>query len=180
MSRATVAGLASPHPLAELLPAVFREDPFTRDLVGGLDQVLAPVFLTLDCLSAYLDPHLAPEDFLEWLAGWVGVELDETWPLGRRRALVWRAAEVLGLRGTVEGLTAYVEIFTGGTVQISESGGVAWSPHTGGSLPGEPYPRMAVRVIVDDPSTVSVRALDRLVAAAKPGHVVHQVEVVGQ
>jgi phage tail-like protein len=178
--RAVVAGLATAHPMGTMLPAVFQEDPFTQAFVAGLDEVLAPVFMTLDSLGAYLDPGVAPEDFLEWLAGWMGLELDETWPLERRRLLVRRAVQVFSMRGTVPGLIAHVEIFSGGTAQISESGGVAWSPTSGGSLPGEAHPRMAVRVIVDDPSTVSVSTLDRLVTAAKPGHVVHQVEVVGR
>jgi phage tail-like protein len=180
MARAGVDGLATPHPLQALLPAVFQEDPFTGGLAAGLDEVLAPVFVTLDCLAAYVDPRLAPEDFLSWLAAWVGVELDESWPVERRRELVLRAVQILGMRGTVEGLLAQVEIFTGGVAQVSESGGVAWSQTAGGALPGEPQPRMAVRVIVDHPDAVSVRALDQLVAAAKPGHVVHQVEVVAR
>ena len=35
-----------------------------------------------------------------------------------------------------------------------------------------------VRVTVDDPSTISVARLDALVAAAKPAHITHKVEVV--
>jgi phage tail-like protein len=36
-----------------------------------LHEVLAPVVATIDCLGAYLDPALTPEDFLRWLGGWV-------------------------------------------------------------------------------------------------------------
>ena len=46
-------------------------------LTTGLDQVLAPVFSTLDGLEAYVDPGTAPSDFLDWLASWVGIELDQ-------------------------------------------------------------------------------------------------------
>ena len=176
--RGVVAYLPSPHPLGEHLPAVYQEDPFTRGLMAGLDEVLAPILATLDCLAAYIDPRLAPEDFLAWLSGWVGADLDESWPLERCRAFVARSVELYRRRGTVAGLIAHVEVFTGGRVEIAETGGVTWSRDRGTDLPGEPVPRLAVRVAVDDPSTVSARALDRLVAAAKPAHVIHQVEVV--
>ena len=43
-----------------------------------------------------------------------------------------------GLRGTASGLGQQVEIYTGGTVEIVENGGTAWSIDPGGELPGQP------------------------------------------
>src|SRR4029453_7641000 len=71
--RATAAGLATPPPIGEHLPALFQEDEFAQRFVGALDEVLAPVFAVLDCLDAYLDPWLAPPDFVDWLADWVAL-----------------------------------------------------------------------------------------------------------
>jgi len=88
--RAAVPGLPTAVPLSAMLPGIFQEDPFTVRFVSGFDDVLAPILSTLDCLPAYFDPSLAPEDFLGWLAGWVGLSLDENWPLERRRDLVAR------------------------------------------------------------------------------------------
>ncbi|MGW2874684.1 hypothetical protein ACWDCZ_41715, partial [Kitasatospora sp. NPDC001225] len=68
MTRAAVPGLPSPHPIGELLPALFAEDDFAQRFTAGLDTVLAPVFATLDNLPAYFQPGLAPADFLDWLA----------------------------------------------------------------------------------------------------------------
>ena len=82
--RGMVAGLASPHPLGAALPALYQEDAFAQRLTASLDEVLSPIFASLDGLASYLDPALAPDDFLDWLAGWVGVSLDETWPIERR------------------------------------------------------------------------------------------------
>lgn len=177
--RGTVAGLPSPAPLVGLLPGVFQEDVVTQNLTAALDEVLAPVFATLDSLHAHVDPLLCPEDFVDWLSGWVGLVLDETWPIERRRALVAQAVAVYRMRGTVAGLRAEVAIFTGGTVEVHDNGGTAWSVTPGGELPGEPTPRLAVRVTVDDPAAVRESTLDALVAAAKPAHVVHRVEIVG-
>jgi len=178
--RGLVPGLNSPVPIVSLLPGIYQDDDFTRQFTGAFDDVLAPVFTTLDCLDAYFDPWLAPEDFLEWLAGWVGVVIDERWPLDRSRAFIANIAELYRWRGTVRGLAAELSIYTGGDVEISESGGVDWSLTPGGPLPGDDQPRMAVRVSVDDPSAISEGTVDRMVAAAKPAHVIHVVEIAAR
>jgi phage tail-like protein len=176
--RGLMPGAEVPISLGEMLPGVYQEDLFTMEWCKGLDENLAPVFATLDCLPFYIDPVMAPSDFLDWLGSWVGMVLDENWPLARRRAAIAHAMELFRLRGTLTGLARHVEIFTGGQVSIADSGGVATNSTPGGTLPGEPVPRLAVRVVVDDPSSVNEAALDRIVAGAKPAHVVHRVEVV--
>jgi phage tail-like protein len=176
--RGLVRDLATPHPLIDTLPALFQEDPFTQRFVSAFDAALAPIFVTLDNLPWYLDPWLAPEDFLEWLASWFGMELDESWSVDRRRALVAKAFDFYRMRGTVSGLKAQLEALTGGTVELHETGGVATSTTAGGALPGSPNFALLVRVSVDDPATVNASRLDRLVAAAKPAHVTHKLEVV--
>lgn len=178
MRDGTVAGVRSPHPLIEGMPGLYQEDDFTQRWLSALDDSLAPVFLALDSMPAYLDPQLTPDDFLDWLAGWVGVLLDENWPIERRRAFVAQAAELYRLRGTTAGLAAHVRIFTGGEVEILESGGVHWSKRSGSDLPGTPGYRIEVRVSGTD-TPVDPARLDALVASAKPAHVVHRVRVSG-
>jgi phage tail-like protein len=176
--RGLIPRLESPHPLGEHLPALFQEDGFAQRLADAFDEVLAPALLSLDNLDAYLDPALAPEDFLEFLAGWVGIALDETWPVERRRALVASAAELYRLRGTVQGLRAHVAIFTGGEVDIEENGAAAYSMAPGGAVPGTPELRLHVRVHLADPKSTSAARLDTLVAGAKPAHLPHTIEIV--
>jgi phage tail-like protein len=176
--RGEIAGLDSPVPLSGLMPSIFQEDPFTCQLCAGLDSVLAPIFATLDCLEAYVDPMLTPEDFLDWLAQWVGVVLREDSPIDRKRALIARAVDLFRLRGTVDGLREELMLHTGGEVEINETGGVAWSQTPGTPLPGQPVPRMAVRVTVDDTSTIRKSWIEEIVAASTPAHVIHQVELV--
>jgi phage tail-like protein len=179
-SRAAVPTLISPHPLGGSLPALYQEDEFAQSLTSGLDAVLAPIFSSLDNLEAYLDPGLAPEDFLDWLGGWVGLVVDETWPLDRRRAFISRAHELYRMRGTAKGLAAHVELFSGGQVEIEEPGGTSWSVTTGTAPPGSTGFNVVVRVRVDDPATVDQPRLNALVAAAKPAHLTHRVEVVAR
>jgi phage tail-like protein len=176
--RGTIAGLASPHPLGPALPALYQDDDFAQAMLAALDEVLAPVVNTLDNLDSYFDPHLTPDDFLTWLGSWVGIAIDETWSVERRREVVARAVELYRLRGTAVGLGQQVEIYTGGAVEIVENGGTAWSIDPGGELPGSPKPLLVVRVRVDDPKAIDALRLDALVAAAKPAHVEHRVEIM--
>ena len=123
--RGTVAGLGTPYPLETLLPSVLQEDFFTRRLMAGVDEVLAPAISTLDCLEAYLNPLLAPEDFLEWVSTWFSEVLDENWPPQRRRRFVAGAVEMFRTRGTVAGLRRELELSTGGQVKTGVADGHA-------------------------------------------------------
>ncbi|HEY4189967.1 MAG TPA: phage tail protein [Candidatus Limnocylindrales bacterium] len=176
--RGLVAGLGNPHPLGPSLPALYQDDDFVQRMLDGFDAVLAPVISTIDNFDSYLDPWLTPDDFLIWLAGWVGISLDEGWEEERRRAIVARAVELYRLRGTAAGLAGQVEIQTGGSVEIVENGATGWSVDPGGDLPGSPEPLVVVRVTVPDPKAIDTQRLDTMVAAAKPAHVMHRIEIV--
>jgi len=176
--RALVPGLRSPHPLGPVLPAIYQDDDFAQRLLDGLDAVVAPIYNTLDNFDAYLDPWLTPADFLDWLAGWVGIALDDSWDENRRRAIVARAVDLYRMRGTAVALAGQVEIQTGGKVEIIENGATSWSVDPGGELPGSPEPLVVVRVTVPDPKAVDGTRLDALVSAAKPAHVMHRIELV--
>jgi phage tail-like protein len=175
--RGLLPGLPSPHPLADTLPGIYREDTFVRRLCDGLDPVLAPVLLTLDCLPAYLDPDTAPPDVLRWLAAWIGVGFEEGDPPDRRRLLMRSAVDGYGLRGTVEGIRSAVRAVFDVDPEVEESGGVGWSRDPAAPLPGSAAPTLVVRLWTEDPSTVDVERLDTVVRAAKPAHVLHRVEV---
>jgi len=172
-----VPRLPSAHPIGLSLPGVYLEDEFAQNFVGGLDEVLAAVFLTVDCLEYYLDPWLTPEDFLPWLGGWVGVELDERWPRHRARAVVANAARTQIRSGTRRSLLAMVRMMTGGQVEIHESGGASWSQQPGGDAPGSPTPRLHVIVRVPNPSTVDRAGLERAIRDAHPAHMPCEIEV---
>jgi phage tail-like protein len=161
-----------------MLPGLYQEDDFARRLTSGLDDVLAPVFCTLDNLDAYFDPNLAPADFIGWLAGWVGLTLDENWPVERQRALIAQAAELYRWRGTARGLAAHLALYTGTEPEILDTGGCQWSKTPGAPLPSTAEARVTVRVRVADPSSVDRRRIERIVTAAKPAHVLHEIEVL--
>ena len=176
--RGALEGLETPHPLGHQLPALYQEDDFAQRVLCALDDVMAPIYCTLDNLECYLDASLAPTDFVEWLAGWVGLALDENWPIERQRALVAGAAELYRWRGTVRGLAAYVAVYTGSDPTIEESGGISWSSRPGSPVPGTRRPAVRVRVPVPDPSPEKKARVEAIVAAARPADVAYEVEVV--
>jgi phage tail-like protein len=177
--RSEVPGLATPYPLAAMVPSFMQEDGFLTRLTAGLDDVLAPAISVLDCLDAYVDPLLAPPDFVTWLAAWVGAPLDENWVEARRRESVLAAATLHRMRGTAEGVRALVSMATGADVEVVEQGHVTFSrTPTDPAAPDPPW--LHVRVLTDQPEAIRLAALEELVSAAKPAHVPHTIEVVAR
>ena len=178
--RGMVAGLPSAVPLAAGLPAVLQEDAFLQRFLLAFDDALAPVFTTLDGLDSYLNPSLAPEDFLNWLADWVGVRLDESWSTARRRDVVAHAAAIHRRRGTVPGVADAVRLAVGGVVdvEVEDSGGTTWSSTPGTELPGRPAAMLHIRVYAAAREDVNIRRLEGIVNAVKPAHVPHTLEIV--
>lgn len=180
-ARRTATGLPTQQPIIRVMPSIYQDGGFLEQFTGGLDAVLAPIYASLDCLSAYVDPSVAPPDFLEWLGTWVGLQLEEDWTLDRRRHLVANAAELFAERGTVAGLEAEIELYTGGTATITEPGGV-WAS----ALPTDAATRLArgssdrtVNVTVDVPNAATVNwpALQALIRDAVPAHLAVEIEL---
>jgi phage tail-like protein len=175
--RAGIAALASPHPLIGLLPSIFADDSFAVRWTEGFDQVLAPVIGTVDCLGAYVDPLLAPEDFTRWLAGWFGVLLDENWSMAAQRAVIAEAVALYRMRGTMAGLRRHLELVVDGEVRIKESGGVSWSVRPRPEPPTDVGHWVRVVVTPAPRSLTSKAAVEAVIRAAKPVGVLHSVEV---
>jgi phage tail-like protein len=176
--RGLVPGTRTPQPLLDLLPAVLQEDPVIERLTAALDEVLAPAFASLNCLPAYLDPRLAPGDFLTGLAGWVGVLLSDDWPEQQRRDAVVHAVELHRCRGTAWGLQWQLDLMTEGRAEVVDSGGVRWSRNPTGEPAAEPA-ELVVRVRGTGMSERALEATRELVAWAKPAHVPHRIDVTG-
>lgn len=178
--RGMVPGLGSAVPMATRLPAVLQDDAFVQRLLLAFDDALAPVFTTLDGLACYINPRLAPEDFLDWLAQWVDVKVHDSWHIDRRRDVVANAAEIHRRRGTVPGLADALHLAVAGVrdVVIEDSGGAAWSKTPGADLPGNATASLHVKVYADAVKDVSVPGLERIISSVKPAHVPHTIEVL--
>jgi phage tail-like protein len=172
-----IPDLPTPRPIVDLLPSALQEDDFCRRMVSAFDEVVAPLFTTIDCWDSYLDPRLAPDDFVDWLASWVGVDVDETWTLERRRSLIQDAVALYRTRGTAAGLAAHVYLYSGVTPEIEESGGCEWSQTAGAAMPGSSQRYLTVRLRVDDAHSVKEATVRRIVGASRPAHLPYRVEI---
>ena len=176
--RGAVESLPSPHPLGATVPGAYLDDPLAQMWCDALDGALAPVVCTLDSFWGYLDPDTIPEDMLSWLASWVVVAVDDLRGPERRRRVIASAHELHRWRGTVRGIAEAVEVVFDRAPEIEENGGSVSSDASGGALPGTSTPFLTVRLAVERVSRVETRRLDAVVAATKPAHVPHRVELV--
>ncbi|MEM9212749.1 MAG: phage tail protein [Cyanobacteria bacterium P01_F01_bin.150] len=103
-----------PHsPYVRLLPQVYQDIDFVGRLMAIVERTFRPDVETWSSLWAYLDPKLAPEAMLPFLAHWVGWRRlpQLSWPQQRR--LMSRAIELYTWRGTAYGLRLYLHLATG-------------------------------------------------------------------
>jgi len=176
--RAMIEGLETPHPIGYELPGLFHDDSFTQRFTSALDEVLAPIYLTLDAIEAYVDPWLAPEDFLTWLAEWVGIPVDEDLAIERKRALVANAAAIATWAGTARGIADLVETYTGYRPDIEDSGGTGFSALPGGEMPGSDDHTLTVRLTLPAGVTIETERIQRVLSHALPATVIATVEVI--
>lgn len=164
------------------LPAIYREppprhaeEPFAMRFLEALEKVLDPIVTTIDLLPAHFDLRLAPDEIVDLVAGWLGIEDDRDLPPGARRRLVRRAAEIARIRGTRAGVELTLrEAFAPLELEIRDSGGVSYSREHRRVPAGEPTLTVAVPHGVD---ARRLAAICRLAARIKPAHVRLEMEV---
>lgn len=109
-----------------LLPELYAEDDLMARFLMLFESFWAPIDRQVNGIDNYFDPGLAPEAFLLWLASWLGMEWGENTPASplltakRQRQLIRSAVWLHRSRGTRLSLQRYLEIFTGGKVEILE------------------------------------------------------------
>lgn len=112
------------HDWLERLPRVFAEDAvaadFLRRHLAPFAGLLGEVDARAQARHALLDPAGAPDEVLPWLASFVGLVLDERWPPAARRQLIAEANWLFRYRGTLPGLTRFIELVTGSRALLVE------------------------------------------------------------
>jgi len=110
----------------EHLPAIYRRSDavgrnVVRDLCFLFEHMFGGIEKTLDRGHEYYDPHLAPPEFLSWLAAWTAFVVDIDWPEAKKRALIKRAVDLYRIRGTRRALALFLKLFTGHEPTIDEN-----------------------------------------------------------
>jgi phage tail-like protein len=116
----------------QYLPAVYQSDPESSDFLARFlsifDTLRGRTSGQIGTIAAYFDPKATPAnpqnvggtDFLAWLASWMGMSLENNWPVARRRELVRQAHKLYALRGTLAGLRLHIELYAGVPIRVLE------------------------------------------------------------
>ncbi len=102
------------------LPAIYQEDDLMGRFLMLFGSFWKPLERQIDDLWLYFDPRLTPAEFLPWLASWLRLVLDESWPEEKQRQLIRSAIFLYRKRGTKQGLEEYLTIYTGVKPHIVE------------------------------------------------------------
>jgi phage tail-like protein len=102
------------------LPGNATGADFLERFIGNIEGLMT----NLEDRVAYSDlvtrPRTAPAEALEWLADWVGFQLEPGWSELQRRRFLECSAELYRWHGTLRGLNLALEIATGGGVSGGE------------------------------------------------------------
>ncbi len=151
----------------QYLPPVYYEHD-QQNLLGrfllAFEGVLVPIEQTIDHFDLYLDPVMTPAYFLDRLASWLGLTLDEKWPLEKRRTLVAETVELYRRRGTRWSLSRHLEIYTDLVPEIVET---AERPH-----------HFHVVLRVPAGRTVDRATVERIIQANQPAHTTYSLDIV--
>jgi phage tail-like protein len=107
------------------LPAVYQQDKVSRELLERFLSTFETIFsgleATIERIPEVFDPDLTPGEFLDWLAQWLDVVIEEDWPVDVKRRLIQRASQLYERKGTPGGLADFIEVVTGTRPIIRES-----------------------------------------------------------
>jgi phage tail-like protein len=161
------------------LPAIYQENDFGVRFVGALEPLLDPVVALLDSMPAHVDPDVAPEDLLALLARWLGLEVDEAWPIERKRELVRRGDELARRHGTRAGLELTLKIaFPEHPLRVEDSGTVTWQGKKAEKAAKGGSAGAGFIVYCDAPlDEHELGAVSRLIEQVKPVNVTYKLRV---
>ncbi|HET8775149.1 MAG TPA: phage tail protein [Thermoanaerobaculia bacterium] len=106
--------------LMEHLPSIYQRaeaqpGSFLRSLVGVLETTTQELDGRIASMAANIHPSTAPDDWLDFVARWLGLPWDDALTFEQKQAIVLRAPELARGRGTRAGLEALLESLLPGT-----------------------------------------------------------------
>ena len=109
---------------AQYLPAIYRNTAGCREFLTRLLSLFESFFSRvegeIESLPALFDPAAAPRRFLGWLAGCMGLNLDDNWDDETQRRIIAHIFELSGKRGTPEGLREFLRLLAGVDATVEE------------------------------------------------------------
>jgi phage tail-like protein len=171
--RGAVAGLRSPFPIVHFTPGMLADDMLVQQLLDALDEVLAPVISTMDCMDAYLDPDLAPIDMVKYLASWLLAEVDDEWDEGAVRRDVRQAHARSKWAGTARSVTERLVPHEVESLIVEDPGYTV--SNEGPTKPADwadpEQPEVVLHVVPKREGAAELRRIERLARGLVPAHV---------
>ncbi|MGA7411917.1 MAG: phage tail protein [Bryobacteraceae bacterium] len=137
-------------------------------------------------LSALFDARRAPEEFLEWLAGWGALSLHEELSVPARRVLIANIISLYRIRGTKHYLERLLELVIGGGavvddqswpgIQIGNFSTLSRDTYLAGSAPHYFRVKLAVPPGDDARARTRLRMARDVIELAKPAHTYYDLE----
>jgi phage tail-like protein len=107
------------------LPAVYQEDPTSREFLQRFlaifETVASGLESTIERLPEVFNPERTPKEFLNWLAQWLDLGIEEDWSPDVKKRLISEASSLYQKKGRPDGLAEFIEIVTGKRPIIRES-----------------------------------------------------------
>lgn len=115
----------NPQWLISQLPVGMLDADFFVRFVSIFQELGSTLLDDADNIDNLVNVAVAPDEMVRWLGSWIGVDtIDESLDDAVQRRIVAGAAMSLTWRGTVAGLTRFLELISGGPVEVVDGGGV--------------------------------------------------------
>src|SRR5207248_167986 len=136
--------------LMDDLPAIYRRSEnspdFLRLLVGVLEATTHDIDDRIDTMSGGLNPKTAPDDWLNFVARWLGIPWDDGLSSDQKKSLLQHAADLARNRGTRSGLGTLLQCLMPGTpprFRVTDTtADFGFAVVGGGTFPGSVLPAM--------------------------------------
>ena len=168
-------------------PAGEQAKPGLEEQFEGIPGALGGIERTFEPGPGSPDGFRTPDEFLDWLSGWVALSLRADVPPERQRLLIANAVPLYRIRGTKAGLEKLVSLYTTLGCTVLEAGprlqiGVHSTIGEDTSINGGPphYFRLTVRLATTEPAEIAAQRqiLTSIIDAEKPAHTYFDLEIV--
>jgi phage tail-like protein len=112
--------VSSENPI-KYLPSIYQGNETLKAFLWPIQHIINSIQYKLDRIHTYFNPIEAPVDFYKWLGSWFSINVNYAITEDKMRCLIRDAVSLFQWRGTVLGLTKYIEIITDTKPEIIEN-----------------------------------------------------------
>jgi phage tail-like protein len=138
--------VSSENPI-KYLPSIYQGSETLKNFLWIFQHILNSIQYKLDGIHTFFNPIEAPVEFYKWLGSWFSINVNYAITEEKMRCLIRDAVSLFQWRGTVLGLSKYLEIITDTKPDIIEN-----------FIPLSEY-------IIEDDALVEIPILDRSTAS---------------